>query len=325
MFGVEETTFGDHREYVLRNPSTGEEARITSLGGNTRSIDLRAGEGDLIQILSSYRTPEELEAGEWSRGIKMIPFPNRIEDGRYRFGGEEHTLPINFPQQNHAIHGLISGEELSLLGTKQGDAFATVSLKLDLTGRHEGYPFALVVEINYTLSVRGFMVETLATNTGDVRLPFGDGWHPYYAFGDCQDVDSWRITIPARSRVEMNERLIPTGRFSPISGSDYDFLKARRIGSLDLDDVFTDVIETEGKTTTVLSSDELGMAMEIWQDRAYPYLVIFTPPGDERTCIAVEPMTCNTNAFNNGQGLIVLEPGESFRGTYGVRLVELGA
>jgi aldose 1-epimerase len=48
--------------------------------------------------------------------------------------------------------------------------------------------------------------------------------------------------------------------------------------------------------------------------------VIFTPPDENRDCIAIEPMSCNTNAFNNGDGLTILEPGEKFKGKYGVSL-----
>jgi aldose 1-epimerase len=38
----------------------------------------------------------------------------------------------------------------------------------------------------------------------------------------------------------------------------------------------------------------------------------------KRRSIAVEPMTCPPNAFRTGEGVIVLEPGESTTGRWGI-------
>jgi len=37
-----------------------------------------------------------------------------------------------------------------------------------------------------------------------------------------------------------------------------------------------------------------------------------------RRSVAIEPMTCPPNAFRTGDGVIRLEPGESFRGVWGI-------
>ena len=42
------------------------------------------------------------------------------------------------------------------------------------------------------------------------------------------------------------------------------------------------------------------------------------PDVHRRFSLAVEPMTCPPNAFRTGDGLIRLEPGSSFTGTWGV-------
>ena len=58
-------------------------------------------------------------------------------------------------------------------------------------------------------------------------------------------------------------------------------------------------------------------------DAAYPYLQIFTgdtlpQPERRRTGLAVEPMTCAPDAFNSGEGLITLEPGQSHTAQWGI-------
>jgi len=324
MIGVEKGSFGRYEEYTIRNAETGEEAIVTSLGSNLRRLTLSTGQASSppMDLLRGYASPEELEAGKWSRGIKMIPFPNRIRDGVYEFRGRRYRLPINFPSQNHAIHGLLSRETMDLSEMGEGEESGYVSLTYDFDGKFEGYPFALWLEVRTVLSKGGLTVETTARNEGDDPLPFGGGWHPYFRFGDRSDVENWEITIPAESLVELDDRLIPTSRLMPLEGTALDFRRGRRIGDTSLDNIFTHLAREGGETVTRLSSPELGVTLEMWQEAVYGYLVVFTPPAEARDSVAIEPMTCNTNAFNSGEGLIVLQPGEEFHGRYGVRLRE---
>jgi aldose 1-epimerase len=320
LFEVEKRKFGVHDEYVIVNGSTGESATIAALGANVRGLELGTEHGRPLPVILGYETPEELLEGQWSRGTKLIPFPNRIRDGRYQFGGKELQLPINFPSQHHAIHGLLRKEVLSPGAIEAGEKSGSVVLDFDFGGRFPGYPFDLHVSVRHTLSEGGFRVRTLAENRGDRPLPFGDGWHPYFRFGDSAEVNNWRISIPAGARVAMDDRLIPTGSLIPVEGTEYDFREGRTIGSLVLDDVYTNLESRGGVVETELFNDEMDATIRVWQDSRYGYLVIFTPPGDNRNCVAIEPMTCNTNAFNNRQGLTILEPGDTFEGEYGVIL-----
>jgi aldose 1-epimerase len=56
-------------------------------------------------------------------------------------------------------------------------------------------------------------------------------------------------------------------------------------------------------------------------DRAHGWLMLYT--ADDRTpprrSIAVEPMTAPVDAFNSGQGLVTLQPGETFSARWGLR------
>ena len=67
-------------------------------------------------------------------------------------------------------------------------------------------------------------------------------------------------------------------------------------------------------------SYEVG-GVTVWADDAWPYVQLFTGdlPDIQRRGFAVEPMTCPPNAFNSGEGLLRLEPGETFTGTWGIR------
>jgi aldose 1-epimerase len=59
----------------------------------------------------------------------------------------------------------------------------------------------------------------------------------------------------------------------------------------------------------------------LWVDEHFRSLMLFTGdpiPDVARRSLAVEPMTCPPNAFRTGDGVIVLEPGGSFTGTWGI-------
>jgi aldose 1-epimerase len=71
---------------------------VVEVGAGLRSYTV----GDL-DVLDGYGAGEMATAG---RGQVLIPWPNRIEDGAYEFGGMRHQLPLNEPEARNAIHGL---------------------------------------------------------------------------------------------------------------------------------------------------------------------------------------------------------------------------
>ena len=123
------------------------------------------------------------------------------------------------------------------------------------------------------------------------------------------------LRLPARTVLESDERGIPVSS-SPVDG-ELDFRTPRPVGSVQLDHCFTD-----------LERDEEGLARveldgtTLWVDESYPYLMVFTgdalPDAERRRSIAVEPMSCAPNAFASGDGLVVLDPGETHAAAWGI-------
>ena len=123
-----------------------------------------------------------------------------------------------------------------------------------------------------------------------------------------------------RTVLQADGRGIPTGA-TPVAGTDYDFREPRAIGAMKLDHGFTDLERGEdGLARVELTNPDSGVALALWVDESYPYLMLFTGdlPEVERRALAVEPMTCAPNAFRSGEGLIVLEPGGSVTSTWGI-------
>jgi aldose 1-epimerase len=269
---------------------------------------------DGVDVLEGYPSTEMCTG---ARGQSFIPWPNRIADGRYAFGGEELQLPLTEPAAGNAIHGLTRWTPWHLLHDNH------VSLRFGhWLPPQPGYPFALRCEITYRLTSSGLVVETTATNVGDAPCPYATGAHPYLQLG-AEHVDELQVRVPAATWYPTDDRGIPIEHRSVI-GTDRDLRELTLIGDLVLDTAFTDLERSTDGTSTVLVSRSDGFRVELWMDEQYRYVELFT--GDSlpeksrrRRSLGVEPMTAAPNAFRTGDGLLTLGPGSSHQATWGLR------
>jgi aldose 1-epimerase len=263
-------------------------------------------------VIDGYGADELCPSG---RGQLLVPWPNRIEDGRYEFGGRSHQLPLDEPERRNAIHGLMRWSAWSVAyRTADRVAFEHVLYP------RPGYPFSLALRVEYSLSDEGLSVRTEASNVGSDSAPYGAGSHPYLTV-DHEVVDDAELRVPAATVLFANERGIPIGSGS-VEDEGLDFRTSGPIGSVELDHCFTDLErEDDGRARVRVGTTTL------WADESYPYLMIFTGdglPDVERRSIAVEPMTCAPNAFRSGAGLVRLEPGERHVASWGISASQPG-
>lgn len=315
MLKIESSSFNQFTKTILRNTVTGEYiAFIPEYGANIAELVLNKKE-KAYSIIDGYSTPAELVAHQRAKSDKLIPFPNRIKDGKYSFRGKNYQLPINFPTENHAIHGLIYDKSFREIDSNITETQASIELEYVYNGDISGYPFQYAVQVTYFLTKEnGFKCTTTVKNRGDQSMPFGDGWHPYFQFG--KKVDELMLKIPATKLTEVDDRMIPTGRILSFD----QYRELTQIGDTKFDSGFR-VEPDEGIITTEIYEPDQNLKIKIWQETGkwkYNFLQIYIPPS--RMSIAVEPMTCNIDAFNNKDGLIVLEPGRVFEANYGVML-----
>jgi aldose 1-epimerase len=264
-------------------------------------------------VLDGYGLDETATAG---RGQVLMPWPNRIQDGSYEFSGRRHQLPLTEPEAGNAIHGLVRWAAWSLAER------AADRIVLEHTLHPQpGYPFALALGVEYSLSDDGLRVTSTATNIGSEPCPFGSGAHPYLTLG-TETVDALVLRAPGRTVLQVDSRGIPVGA-EPVEGTEYDFRRARAIGATKLDHAFTDLEhDDDGLARVELSDPGRDTTLTLWADESYPYLQLFTgdsQPSVNRRSLAVEPTTCPANAFRTGEGVLVLGPGESTTGTWGIR------
>jgi len=302
------------------SPLTGGQYEIAAGGYTAVATQLGAGLRELWHrdrpLIAGYAA-DELPPG--AAGQQLLPWPNRIDGGRYRFAGTDHQLDLSEPAAGNAIHGLT---RWSAWSPARHDADAVV-LRLDLLGR-TGYPFRLDLEVAYRLSGEtGLTVGVTARNAGTRPAPYGTGSHPYLTAG-APAVDGCELALPVTHWLPADPRGIPTGAARGVAGGPLDFRAARLVGATALDHAFTGLERDQaGLAWARLTSHGTGTAL--WAGPGYRWLQVFTGdtlgPALRRRAVAIEPMTCPPNAFATGTDLLTLEPGESVTHRWGIQAI----
>jgi aldose 1-epimerase len=249
----------------------------------------------------------------------MFPFPSRIRHGIYRYEGEAYALPLNEAKRDNSIHGFVAGQAFELVGQHSNELEASMTFRYVHDGSYPGYPFPFDLRINYTLMSypahnSSLQVRYEVLNTGAKAAPLGFGWHPYFTLGE-EPIDNLTIDLPVSKQITLDENLLPVGEEL------FSRQGAIPLHNRTLDAAFLVEESSDGSVTTVLRSSQQKLQLNVWQEIGpgkVNYLVVYTPL--KRDNIAIEPLTCNVNALNNGQGLIVLQPGETTNGTVRVSL-----
>jgi galactose mutarotase-like enzyme len=252
------------------------------------------------------------------RGKVLVPWPNRLRDGRYVFDGAEHRTALTEPERATALHGLATGHRWRAI--RSSTRHLTLAYEL---APQPGYPFPMRLSIDYELTSGGVVVTLHATNTGTTAAPFGAGLHPYLTHGTAT-VDELVLEVPGRAYLPVDERRLPAGDAIAVDGTDFDFRRGRPIGAQRLDTCFGDLGRSPAGVARVrLASAGGERQLTVWMDESFRFVQVYTAddvpdPGRRRRGVAIEPMTCAPDAFNSGDGLLVLEPGASFTGRCGL-------
>ena len=287
----------------------GHRAVIAEVGGVLRGYC--AGEREVLDGFG----PDEISPA--SAGQILAPWPNRIRDGHYTFEGTAYQLALTEPARHNAIHGLANWARWRLVDQAAG----AVMVELDLPPQ-VGYPWSLTLRTRWSVSADGLRSDQEVVNTSDRNAPWGFSVHPYLRLPGVA-VEDILLQVPGRSRVLTDARLLPIGAVK-VAGSEYDYTEPRRIGDAVLDTTFGDLTyEADGGSSVRIAAPTGDQSVTVWGDENFRWWQIFT--GDTlhgerfRRSVAIEPMTCPPDAYRSGRDLIVLEPGQTWRASWGVR------
>jgi aldose 1-epimerase len=283
------------------------EAVIASVGATLRSLTYQG--RDLV-------VPFEADEVRPSyRGATLAPWPNRVVDGRYTFGGVERQLPLTEPARSHALHGLASWLDFEAID--KGSDHVTLEAVIQ---PQSAYPWRVVVTTRFALGPDGLTQSVTARNESADAAPWGTGPHPYLVAGEGL-VDGWTLELPAEQVLTVTpDRLSPID-LAAVDAEEperFDFRSPRGIGDVQIDHAYTGLTRDADGIATVRITDASGSGVEMSWDSACPWVQIHTADkpvqADSRLGLAVEPMTCAPDAFNADAypydaGLLTLDAG----------------
>lgn len=224
----------------------------------------------------------------------LVPFSNRIANGRLAFAGEVHHLARNWPGIGHPMHGDGWAHVWTVV---QSDATsAEIVYAHERAGKQGGWPFRYRARQRYHLDEDRLAIAIAIENLEDRPAPAGIGLHPFFVRDPdcvlaCRTAFAWR----ADAEVLPVERIpVPT---------DWDFAAGRRPDSVALDNCFDG---WDGRAMIAWPARRLRLDLEA--STPFRHLVIYTPPGQSFFC--AEPVS-----HANGQvGLAALGPGRTLAG-----------
>jgi galactose mutarotase-like enzyme len=210
----------------------------------------------------------------------LFPSPGKLANDAWSWRGASGTMKQHGFARNAAWTPVATG-------TDDG-AWATLALEPTEATRTQ-FPFEFRLAFTYRLRGAALAIEMRIENTGTAGMPFGVGFHPYFAVAEA---DKDRVRIPtAATRAFDNKRKLE-GAFTgfDLTADEVDLHLHDHGGS-------EATLATPSGDVVLRGSAELG------------HWVVWTLRGKDFVCL--EPWTCPGNALNTGEGLLVLEPAQS--------------
>jgi aldose 1-epimerase len=224
----------------------------------------------------------------------LVPFSNRIRNGRFQFQDKSVQLPLNFGDHPHSIHG--HGWENAWTIEQQ----TPNSLVLGYDHKADAWPWTYRAGQIFKLDDTSLTIDLSLSNESDADMPAGLGLHPYFPRSD-----SVTITASVAAMWQVNDEVMPVKLVEPLSSADPN--SGLNVTTTILDNGFTG-----WQKSALIRWPERERGLVMTATGPLDHLVIFTPEGQDFFC--VEPVSHSTDAVNVANpsaGMISLPPGET--------------
>jgi aldose 1-epimerase len=244
-------------------------------------------------------------------GLPLLhPWANRLARDELIVGHRRVRLPgpplVSRDQHGLPIHGLLGAHSGWSVHEADADGHAArLIARLDFAADARlmtAFPFGHELVLEATLTAGALRIATTVRATRGVAVPIAFGFHPYLRIPRVGRAD-WRVQMPARRHLELDELGIPTGHGKWESAADFQLADAS------FDDGYDGI--DDGAVFSVAGG---GREIRASFDAGFPAAQVFSPPGAPFICF--EPMTAPTNALCSGMGLRTVAPGDAFTAVF---------
>jgi aldose 1-epimerase len=232
---------------------------------------------------------------EVAAAFPLVPYSNRIRDGRFRFDGREVALPRNRADERHAIHG--HGWQAAWTATE----VSATEARLEYRHAAGAWPWPYRATQRFTLTPASLTVELTLRNEADTPMPAGLGWHPYFP-----RTLATTLAVATQGMWRTDAEMLPTALGPP---------PGELAGSVGVDAVELDNGFVGWSRRAVIEWPEHGARLTLTAESPLDFVTVYTPAG--RAYFCVEPVSHVTDAVNLAPagrpdtGLRILAPGET--------------
>jgi len=260
---------------------------------------------DLMPDCSAANSP--LKAANFH----MLPYSNRIRDGRFSHAGV--AVQLEHAEQ-HAIHGALRKRPWRVTNKTNHSAIAEYDSRRD--GKIS-WPWPMQATVNYTLTDDTLISQMTLTNHGSSSMPAGMGWHPYF----CRTIAgaSPKLTISASGVYpDTDGDCLPTGSALGLP-THLDFSNASNLDpDLRIDHCLAGFI-----SPATIAWPDAGLTLQMHASDNCTHLVLFNP---DAPFFAVEPVTnandgVNLVAKGVDSGIVTLPAGETLSAEMRLQLI----
>lgn len=266
-------------------------------------------------------SPGEMDGFRTNPGIHGIPVlfpPNRYEDGTFTWNGRTYTFPVNEAKTGNHLHGFFHTAAWSIEDFGSNKTESYVSLNISIDESHPIYkylPHRFTIKLRYSLNDSGLLQHVSVHNEGTDAMPCMIAFHTAInaPFAPNSTSDDYRFTLTTGKRWELNERMLPTGSYQPLTAEE-EAMKTTGLSPFweSMDNHYTTEPQN-GRNAMVLTDTRNDVTLVYDVGTAYKQWMIWNnnaTPG----FFCPEPQLNLVNAPNvnlpaEQTGLVALEPG----------------
>lgn len=259
---------------------------------------------DLLIFYPVERSPLTRHSDQIIAAYPMLPYSNRIANGKFKFNNSVYQLTPNASNGKDSIHGNAWQKSWDLESFTENSVVLTLNYNPD-KGSQKEWPYAYFARLRYCVYESGLFIQMSCKNTDICKQPIGMGFHPYLPRRNLVE-----IGFSAPSVWNNGPDGLPEGRM--LNEDQWNFDQMRILKQDDfLDNCYVNW-DREAFIRWKYSNSFLTVSASV----IYRHFVVYTPP--DQSFFTMEPATNMNNAINmpeiSDRGLFILKPGQILKG-----------
>lgn len=299
----------------------GTSLEILNFGATVFSLKL-LNKGKFVNVVVGPKNPKDYLSAHYQKkgkffGASVGRYAGRISGGMITIAGKDHLL---HNKEGVHLHGGEKGFSYKFwkVETCTEGPDPMVEFSYLSKDNEEGYPGDLQVWVKYRLTEKDEVeVEYRAVSNKTTVVNLTN--HTYFNLNGEGSVKDHELRLGADLFLEVDEKLLPTGKFSEVKGSEKDFRQIRRLNNISLDDTF--VLRRNEEVIRLVGRSGISLGVKTNQ----PGVVIYTPedlPEDwnyqtrissNKPAICLETQNFPDAPHHSNFPSAVINPGEEYR------------